>query len=132
MVNLLLDKAYSYQNYQYFYEKYLNNDTLSLVAIKIKLLKVTKSNKNNGLITQDWLKFTMSSLARYICYACKKMTKPFSQYNNKTISNNRLRYPFTKKADILLCQLIYKLKMIYGLKLSFKVTIRLNTKCSGE
>ena len=39
---------------------------------------------------------------------------------------------FYKKADILLCQLIYKLKIIYGLKLSFKVTIRLNTKCSGE
>ena len=78
MVNLLLDKAYSYQNYQYFYEKYLNNDTLSLVAIKIKPLKVTKSNKNNGLITQDWLKFTMSSLAQYKCYACKKIKKPFS------------------------------------------------------
>ena len=78
MVNLLLDKAYSYQNYQYFYEKYLNNDTLSLVAIKIKPLKVTKSNKNNGLITQDWLKFTMSSLAQYKYDACKKITKPSS------------------------------------------------------
>jgi len=53
MVNLLLDKAYSYQNYQYIYEKQMNNDTLSLIAIKIKPLKVTKSNKNNGLITQD-------------------------------------------------------------------------------
>ena len=30
MVNLLLDKAYSYQNYQYIYEKQMNNDTLSL------------------------------------------------------------------------------------------------------
>ncbi len=78
MVNLLLDKAYSYQNYQYIYEKQMNNDTLSLIVIKIKPLKVTKSNKNNGLITQDWLKFTMSSLAQYICYACKKIKKPFS------------------------------------------------------
>lgn len=78
MVNLLLDKAYSYQNYQYIYDKQMNNDTLSLVAIEIKPLKVTKSNKNNGLITQDWLKFTMSSLAQYTCYACKKITKPFS------------------------------------------------------
>ena len=78
MVNLLLDKAYSYQNYQYIYEKQMNNDTLSLIAIKIKLLKVTKSNKNNGLITQDWFKFTMSSLAQYICYACKKTKKAFS------------------------------------------------------
>ena len=76
MVNLLLDKAYSYQNYQYIYEKQMNNDTLSLIAIKIKLLKVTKSNKNNGLITQDWLKFTMSSLAQDKCYACKKIKKP--------------------------------------------------------
>lgn len=78
MVNLLLDKAYSYQNHQYIYEKQMNNDTLSLVAIKIKPLKVTKSNKNNGLITQYWLKFTMSSLAQYKCYACKKIKKPFS------------------------------------------------------
>ena len=78
MVNLLLDKAYSYQNYQYIYEKQINNDTLSLIAIKIKLLKVTKSNKNNRLITQDWLKFTISSLAQYKCYACKKITKPSS------------------------------------------------------
>ena len=78
MVNLLLDKAYSYQNYQYIYEKQMNNDTLSLIAIKIKPLKVTKSNKNNGLITQDWLKFTMSSLAQYKCYACKKVKKSFS------------------------------------------------------
>ena len=78
MVNLLLDKAYSYQNYQYIYEKQINNDTLSLIAIKIKPLKVTKSNKNNGLFTQDWLKFTMSSLAQYKCYACKKIKKPFS------------------------------------------------------
>lgn len=76
MVNLLLDRAYSYQNYQYIYEKQINNDTLSLIAIKIKPLKVTKSNKNNGLNTQDWLKFTMSSLAQYKCYACKKITKP--------------------------------------------------------
>ena len=76
MVNLLLDKAYSYQNYQYIYEKQMNNDTLSLIAIKIKLLKVTNSNKNSGLFTQDWLKFTMSSLAQYKCYACKKITKP--------------------------------------------------------
>ena len=44
----------------------MNNDTLSLLVIKIKPLKVTKSNKNNGLITQDWLKFTMSSLAQYL------------------------------------------------------------------
>ena len=78
MVNLLLDKAYSYQNYQYIYEKQMNNDTLSLVAIKIKPLKVTKSNKNNGLITQDWLKFTMGSLAQYKYYACKKISKPSS------------------------------------------------------
>ena len=78
MVNLLLDKAYSYQKYQYIYEKQINNKTLSLIAIKIKLLKVTKSNKNNGLITQDWFKFTMSSLAQYICYACKKTKKAFS------------------------------------------------------
>ena len=78
MVNLLLDRAYSYQNYQYIYEKQINNDTLSLIAIKIKPLKVTKSNKNNGLNTQDWLKFTMSSLAQYKCYACKKITKPSS------------------------------------------------------
>ena len=78
MVNLLLDKAYSYQNYQYIYEEQMNNHTLSLVAIKIKLLKVTKSNKNNGLITQDWFKFTMSSLAQYKYYACKKITKPSS------------------------------------------------------
>ena len=56
----------------------MNNDTLSLIAIKIKLLKVTKSNKNNGLITQDWFKFTMSSLAQYKCYACKKVKKAFS------------------------------------------------------
>ena len=76
MVNLLLDKAYSYQNYQYIYEKQMNDDTLSLIAIKIKPLKVTKSNKNNGLITQDWLKFTMRSLAQYKCYACKKVRKP--------------------------------------------------------
>ena len=76
MVNLLLDKAYSYQNYQYIYEKQMNNDTLSLIAIKIKSLEVTKSNKNNGLITQDWLKFTLSSLAQYKCYAGKKITKP--------------------------------------------------------
>ena len=76
MVNLLLDKAYSYQNYQYIYEKQMNNDTLSPIAIKIKLLKVTKSNKNNGLITQDWLKFTMRSLAQYLYYACKKIKKP--------------------------------------------------------
>lgn len=76
MVNLLLDKAYSYQNYQYIYEKQMNDDTLSLIAIKIKLLKVTKSNKNNGLITQDWLKFTMRSLAQYLYYACKKIKKP--------------------------------------------------------
>ena len=78
MVNLLLDKAYSYQNYQYIYEKQMNKHTLSLIAIKIKPLKVTKSNKNNGLITQDWLKFTISSLAQYKCYACKKIKKPFS------------------------------------------------------
>lgn len=78
MVNLLLDKAYSYQNYQYIYEKQMNNDTLSLIAFKIKLLKVTKSNNNNALITQDWLKFTMSSLAQYKYYACKKITKPSS------------------------------------------------------
>lgn len=76
MVNLLLDKAYSYQNYQYIYEKQMNDDTLSPIAIKIKLLKVTKSNKNNGLITQDWLKFTMRSLAQYLYYACKKIKKP--------------------------------------------------------
>ena len=78
MVNLLLDKAYSYQNYQYIYEKQMNDDTLSPIAIKIKLLKVTKSNKNNGLITQDWFKFTMSSLAQYKYYACKKITKQSS------------------------------------------------------
>ena len=76
MVNLLLDKAYSYQNYQYIYEKQMNDDTLSLIAIKIKPLKVTKSNKNNGLITQDWLKFTMSSLAYCSGYAGKKITNP--------------------------------------------------------
>ena len=78
MVNLLLDKAYSYQNYQYIYEKQMNDDTLSPIAIKIKPWKVTKSNKNNGLITQDWFKFTMSSLAQYKCYACKKIKKAFS------------------------------------------------------
>ena len=63
-----------------------------------------------------------------------------SKIHRATVTNANLNYEgsisidedLLKKADILLCQLICKLKMIYGLKLSFKVTIRLNTKCSGE